>query len=74
MMDNSNTKKRHALRDFWLSRSLEGGGEKQETLIWGFDELLHILKLRGSQHLKDILQFEIDRSGFTLGHRFGIEG
>jgi hypothetical protein len=32
--------KQLALREFWRSRSVEGGVEKQETCIRGFDELL----------------------------------
>lgn len=33
-------------------------------------KLLNILKLRGSQHNRDILNFELTRSGFVVGQRF----
>lgn len=38
----------------------------------GVQKLLNILKLRGSSHIKDILRYEIDHSGFRLGERFGV--
>lgn len=37
-------------------------------------KLLNILKLRGSDHAKDIFEFEIGRSGFQLGGRFSPDG
>ncbi len=33
-------------------------------------KLLNVLKLRGSEHDRDILTFEIDGSGFVVGERF----
>lgn len=35
-------------------------------------KLLNILKMRGSEHVKDILQYEIGADGIRLGRRFGI--
>ena len=38
----------------------------------GVEKLINVLKLRGSNHVKDILRFEITGDGFNLGQRFGI--
>lgn len=38
----------------------------------GVQKLLNILKLRGSEHVKDILRYEIGKEGICLGRRFGV--
>ncbi len=38
----------------------------------GVEKLINVLKLRGSDHVKDILRFEINKDGFMLGKRFGV--
>ncbi|MES9959558.1 MAG: ATPase domain-containing protein [Sedimenticola sp.] len=38
----------------------------------GVQKLINILKLRGSHHVKDILRYEINQDGFSLGERFGV--
>lgn len=34
------------------------------------DKLMNIIKMRGSEHSKDILRFEVDRGGFKLCEKF----
>jgi circadian clock protein KaiC len=42
--------------------------EREETVM----KLLNILKMRGSEHKKDIFRFEVDKEGFKLGEKFKI--
>lgn len=42
--------------------------EREQSVV----KLFNILKLRGSNHNKDILRFDIGKQGFSLGKRFGI--